>query len=108
MWNRTIIAAANLTMSWLMLVNWRLYFFAGVGAFVLYCKLRSEGRRVIQFLPVLAPTWNSPSLPFTEAVIFAVVGAIVSVALLQPATVPQALSAGLGWTGLLTAISKGK
>lgn len=91
-----------------MLVNWQFNFFAGVGAFVLYCKLRSEGRRVIQFLPVVAPTCNSPFLPFMEAVVFSLVGAIVSVALLQPATIPQALSAGLGWTGLLTAISKGK
>ncbi len=90
------------------LPDWHLNLFAGVGAFVLYCKLRSEGRKVIQFLPVVAPNWNPSWLPLFEAVIFSIVGGIVSVALLQPATIPQALSAGLGWTGLITAISKGK
>jgi hypothetical protein len=92
----------------IVLPDWHLHLFAALGAFVLYCKLRSEGRRVIQFLPVIAPHWNSSLLPLIEAFIFSGIGGIVSVALLQPSTMPQALSAGLGWTGLLTAISKGK
>ena len=88
--------------------NWSLVFFAGIGAFVLYCKLKSEERKVIQFLPVVAPEWKPSFLPLFEAVIFSVIGGVVSCGLLQPATIPQALSAGLGWTGLITALSKGK
>jgi hypothetical protein len=82
-----------------------LIFYAAVGAFVLYCKLRSEEHRTIEFIPHLAPRWKSRWRPACEAVTFSLIGGFVSYALVQPATLPQALAAGLGWTGLVSAVT---
>ena len=82
--------------------------FCCLGAFVLHCKLRSENQPMIEFLKHLFPSWDSPWKTFLEACFFAIVGGIVSYGLIAPITTPQALSAGLGWTGLISAFSSGK
>lgn len=82
--------------------------FCCLGAFVLHCKLRSENQPMIEFLKHLFPKWESSWRTFLEACFFAVIGGIVSYGLIQPITTPQALSAGLGWTGLISAFSSVK
>lgn len=85
-----------------------LTFFCCLGAFVLHCKLRSEDQPMIQFLKPLFPKWESSWQTFLEAFFFAAIGGVVSFGLIQPITTPQALSAGLGWTGLISAFSGSK
>lgn len=86
--------------------EWQLIVYAAIGSFVLYCKLRTDARPMIEFLPHLAPGWNSPLRPACEALLFVVIGGVMSYGLVEPTTVPQALSAGLGWIGLASAIVK--
>lgn len=85
-----------------------LLFFTSIGSFVLYCKLKTEERPIIEFMVHLAPHWNSTWKPFIEAIIFLVIGSIVAYGLVHPTTIPQAISAGLGWTGLVSALSDKK
>ena len=37
-----------------------------------------------------------------EPVLFVALGAFVAVGFVQPATIPQAIAAGIGWTGLFS------
>src|SRR4051794_34409578 len=83
----------------------RLLLSACAGALVLYCKLRSDGRPVIQLFAHVAPDWQSRWKPACELLFFTVIGGVVSYGLVQPVSVPQAIAAGLGWTGLVNAYS---
>ena len=85
-----------------------LILFCCLGAFVLHCKLHSEEQKVITFIQHLFPDWDSSWRTFIEACLFAFIGGIISYGLTQPTTTPQALSAGLGWTGLISAFSTTK
>ena len=54
----------------------------------------------------LSPLFRSLGMPtkariVVEFIIFAVLGVVVGVSIVQPTNVPQALAAGLGWTGVL-------
>jgi hypothetical protein len=86
------------------LPGWTLFGFATLGAFALYFKLKGDGRPVIEFLRFLFPSWRSPLVPLIEAVLFSVLGGALAYGIVQPSTVVQAISAGLGWTGLFSAV----
>lgn len=74
------------------------------GAIVLYFKLKSDGRPPMEFLPHIKDSWReSPTLKGLDILIFSVVGAFVATIFTQPDNAQQALAAGLGWTGLLSA-----
>ena len=77
------------------------------GAIVLYFKLRSDGRSVMEFLPHINPKWKkSVGLRIIDILLFSLVGALIGTIFTEPTTPQQALAAGLGWTGLLSAVAK--
>ena len=77
-----------------------------VGAFVLYCKLRSEDRPVIEFITYVAPEWNSQLRQPSEMAVYTAIGSLISYGFVHPITFAQAVSAGLGWTGLISAFPR--
>lgn len=81
---------------------------AVLGAFVLYCKLKTEGRVVIQFLDHVVPTWTSPYKPLFETLLFSLVGGVVAVVLTEPESVAQGLAGGLGVAGIVAAFTPQK
>jgi len=60
---------------------------------------------MIEFLQIIVPTWHSNVRPLVETAIFSAVGGAVAFVIAEPVTPPQALSAGLGWMGLIGAFS---
>jgi hypothetical protein len=80
-----------------------LFFYAGLGAIVLWGKLGKDKRKayVLGDLldKLLPPTWIKTRVT-SELLIFVALGSVVAVSLVQPATTAQAVAAGLGWTGL--------
>ncbi len=76
------------------------------GAFVLYSRLRTEGREVIEFVEWIAPNWQSPYRQLVETVLFSSIGALVSYVIGEPLTLRQAFSIGLGWTSLIGTIER--
>lgn len=89
--------------------HWDLLSVCALGAIVSYCAGASRRAVPIQFVPHLLPKWQSDFAPVLDAVLFACVGALVAYVATQPATPPQALAAGFGWTGLLNiGIARGR
>ena len=84
-----------------------LFALCGAGAAVLYFRQKTSGHAVVGFLVHIngrfARTTNGKLL---EAALFTMVGALVSGVLTQPSNPPQALAAGLGWTGLLSSFQR--
>ena len=77
--------------------------YTGIGATILWgklgnTKLRPFGLwRLIKLLPV-----SQNKKEVIEIIVFISLGCIVGIGIVQPTNVPQALSAGFGWTGFLT------
>lgn len=83
------------------------YVVCAIGAFLLYFKLQTEGKEVIRFSAVIKKDWKEkPAAVIIDAVAFTVLGSLIAGIITQPTTPQQALAAGLGWTGLLSAFSK--
>lgn len=83
------------------------YLLSWIGAFVLYYKLKSDGKLVIEFLPHIKKAWAEPPLAkFLDAILFTTLGAIIGTILIRPINPQQAIIAGIGWTGALAAIAK--
>lgn len=79
------------------------YLICFVAAFALYFKLHEKGNPPVRVVAHINPIWaDSGWGRFSEAVIFAALGAIIGTLLTSPATPAQAVAAGLGWTGLLS------
>jgi hypothetical protein len=82
------------------------YFFCFVAAFVLFFKLHKDGEPPFAVIGHINPSWkDSPWGRFWEAIIFALLGAVVGTLITVPASPAQAIAAGLGWTGLLSSAS---
>lgn len=89
-------------------IGFEYYIACGIGVFVLYFKLLSDGKGVMRFLPHIKKGWARKPWPrFIDAMIFVIVGAIVAALLTQPNNYQQALAAGLGLTGLLSGFTGG-
>jgi len=87
---------------------WEL-FFAALGALSLWVKLAHEKRKAYawsalleQFVP------NEKIRVIVEIFVFVSVGAIVSSAVVRPINPAQAIAAGIGWTGFLSAPHSGR
>lgn len=92
---------------WLFLA---LPFYAYLGAFTLYVLNRINEKQPFSLfralnIDVISKT-ASPKIILWDMVFSSTLGAIVVVALVSPATVPQAIIAGLGMTGILAAHTK--
>jgi len=61
----------------------------------------------MEFLPHINPKWKGSTITrIIDMLLFTVVGAFIGTIFTQPTTAQQALAAGLGWTGLLSSVSK--
>ncbi|WP_444911071.1 hypothetical protein [Microbulbifer sp. PAAF003] len=84
------------------------YFLCFVAAFVLFFKLHKEGQPPFAVLGYIHPqAAGSPVGKFIEAILFAALGALIGTVLTVPSSPAQAIAAGLGWTGLLSATHSG-
>jgi hypothetical protein len=82
------------------------YIVCWTGAVVLFFRLRSDGRPVMEFLPHLIPRLQgSTTARILDFIFFSLIGALIGTILTQPSNVQQALAAGLGWTGLVAAVA---
>jgi|DeeseametaMP1786_FD_contig_21_1475708_length_394_multi_8_in_0_out_0_1 hypothetical protein len=82
------------------------YLICFVAAFALYFKLHEKGNPPVRVVAHINPAWaDSGWGRFFEAIIFALLGAILGTLITSPNTPAQAVSAGLGWTGLLSSAS---
>lgn len=89
---------------------WRkLPFFTFLGAFALYLMNRLQGKQpfsLFRALNINVGAGAGPFVIFLDMVISSILGATLVIALTAPATVPQAVVAGLGMTGILSAHTK--
>ena len=82
---------------------WELHVYAAVGALFLWGKLAKHGREVYGLTDILERMGlNVTVRRALEPVLFVALGAFVAVGFVQPATIPQAIAAGIGWTGLFS------
>jgi hypothetical protein len=82
---------------------WQLRGYAAVGALFLWGKLAKTGREVYGLTDILERMGLNESVRRAlEPVLFVALGAFVAVGLVQPATIPQAIAAGISWTGLFS------
>ena len=80
-----------------------LYLASVAGAFALLLKFASNGSLPPNVFRVINEEWaRSTTARFLSAAIFVIFGGMVAVFMIQPSTVPQAVAAGLGWTGLIS------
>jgi hypothetical protein len=87
----------------------QLPFFTFLGAFALYLMNRLQGKQPFSFFRALnidVGTGAGPLVILSDMVISSILGATLVIALTAPATVPQAVVAGLGMTGILSAHTK--
>ena len=83
-------------------VEIQFYFVCWVGSLVLFFRLKNENRETWRFLCFINRRWiDQPIVNTVELLMFTIFGSFVGAVLTQPATVPQAFAAGLGWMGLL-------
>ena len=76
-------------------------FFTSVGVIVLWGKLGVERVKVYALSDLIRKLIPNDRLgAFFEFAVFVSLGVIAAVGIVQPATIAQAISAGLGWTGL--------
>lgn len=85
-------------------MTWENFAWATMGSFVLQAFLISQNKPIINFLLAFNKNWNGQLPTFINALVFSVVGGLVGCGLIQPATSAQALSAGLGWIGLVSSM----
>lgn len=87
----------------------KLHFFAFSGAFVLYVMNRLNNRQPFSLFAALnidVGIKGKPKTIFGDMIFSSMIGAIIVLPLTGPSTVSQALAAGLGLTGILSAYSK--
>ena len=77
--------------------------YTAIGVIFLYCKWGRERIRTFALSEILDlwTTEQTTSRMAAELIIFVVLGCIVAIGVVDPDTPPQALTAGLGWTGLM-------
>lgn len=87
----------------------KLFAFTVLGAFVLYILNRSSGKQAFSLFRVLnlnVGESGSALLILADMVVSSMIGAAAVQALTSPDTIPQAVVAGLGMTGVLSAASR--
>jgi hypothetical protein len=87
----------------------KLHFFAFSGAFVLYVMNRLNNRQPFSLFAALnidVGINGKPKTIFGDMIFSSMIGAIIVLPLTGPTTISQALAAGLGLTGILSAYSK--
>lgn len=86
-----------------------LYLLAMFGAGICFFVAQTSRRPVVQFVFNINPAWADHSMwRLVEAIIFSVIGGIAGAVIVQPMTPPQAISAGLSWTGIVAGIKERK
>jgi hypothetical protein len=83
----------------------QLFGYTAIGAVVSWSKYGREKLRVFFLSKVLDIFFDSDEGKFRaiiELLIFIILGCIVSMSFVSPITSAQAITAGLGWTGLLS------
>src|SRR2546421_7881587 len=96
---------------WIMAaVLWlNLPFFTFLGAFALYLMNRLQDKQpfsLFRALNINVGRGAGPFVIFSDMVISSILGATLVIALTAPITAPQAVVAGLGMTGILSAHTK--
>jgi hypothetical protein len=77
------------------------------GAFVLYLLNRLNNRQPFSLFTALQVRIDSrPGVIFSDMIVSSAIGAGVVFLLLNPTSVPEAMTAGLGLTGVLSAFGK--
>ena len=82
-----------------------LYLSAGVGALILWAKMRREDRKAFALTEIINAFTNPNQKRLRlilELIIFISLGCYVTILLFGPTTEGQAFAAGLGWTAGLT------
>jgi hypothetical protein len=101
--------AKELAQAFQNLASYKLLLATTLGAFILYIMNRTNNRQPFSFFRAINIEVGS-SAPartiFFDMIISSLLGAIVVFILTNPATVPQAVVAGLGMTGILSAHAK--
>ena len=77
--------------------------YTALGVIFLYCKWGRKRIKVYALSEILDMWTTEQTTPrlAAELIIFVVVGCILAIGVVDPTTPAQALTAGLGWTGLL-------
>src|ERR1700731_334042 len=106
-----ILARLQFMPPWLLAAAlwFKLPFFAFLGAFALYLTNRLQNKQPFSLFRALNMNLSAGARPvviFLDMIISSVLGATIVVALTSPSTVPQAIIAGLGMTGILSAHTK--
>ena len=81
-------------------------FFTFLGAFTLYLLNRLQGRQPFSLFSAInigIGPGARPGVVLVDMIISSILGAIVIIPLTSPGTIPQAIVAGLGMTGILSA-----
>jgi len=87
-------------------IRYSFYILSAISSFVLFFILHQRGKIVFEVLGYINPNWKNNSwCRFFEAIIFAILGALLATVFVQPSNEQQAIFAGMGWTGLFNAIS---
>lgn len=70
---------------------------------MLYFKSKDDGKKLFQILPHINEKWNKNAVAnFVDIILVTASGAFIATIFTHPTTAPQALSAGLGWTSILS------
>lgn len=74
-----------------------------VGVIILWSRLGYDGRRAYGLSDVIELFgFSTPIRPIVEFFLFVSLGSVLAVVIVQPTNAPQAIAAGLGWTGLVS------
>jgi len=87
----------------------KLPFFTFLGAFTLYVLHRLQDRQPFSLFTALNIDVSKTAPPanvFGDMILSSLIDAVVVCALTEPTTIPQAVVAGLGMTGILSAHAK--
>lgn len=79
------------------------------GCVVLYVLNRQQGKQPFSLLVALNVSLDkqaSPGVGFIDLLVSSIIGGVLVTALTSPTTTPQAIIAGLGLTGILSAYSE--
>jgi len=104
------VEAANLWPFFLSFItDCKMHFFAFMGALALYVMNRLNNRQPFSLLKAMnydVSNTGKPRVVFADMCLSSVLGAVIIVPMTTPSTINQAIVAGLGLTGILSAYSK--
>lgn len=78
-----------------------------VGSVALYAKTFSENKQPLRVLININQEWEKSTIVnFIDAILFCIMGTLIGTWICQPTNIAQSVSAGLGWTGILSTVPK--